>query len=152
MSDERMELSTTEYSACETQAELFEYIAEEGYDFEWFVEQYMDCKWCNREMDSKYSAYHTSFPEEQLEFITPQIGELKKYPVGKFFHSDVAYWIGFTYRQMAIQTQIHSSELIRLLSLATMCNYYPGLHTVDDEMATDIICENFKLEKVVRDL
>ena len=54
------------------------------------------------------------------------------------------------YRQLYIETEIPSAELVEKADFATMCRYYPGLHTIDEEMATDIICENKGLKKLER--
>lgn len=62
-----------------------------------------------------------------------------------FFDPDVVQWIGFTYRMLYIETKIPSAELCNIVSFDAMCGYYPGLHTLDEEMAIDIICENFNL-------
>lgn len=42
-------------------------------------------------------------------------------------------------------TQIKSAELVQKITYNVMLRYYPGLHTIDEDMAVDIICNDFKL-------
>jgi len=144
------DLNYDEYGICEIQAHLFEYVANQGVDIEWFTKAYLCSDFCRRAMDTIYSRFQTADELEHLDFLLPEVGTLQEYEDNTMFDPDVAWWIGFTYRQLYIQTQISSKELYERISFETMCRYYPGLHTVDEEMATDIICENFGLQKVIR--
>ena len=149
--NEEYDLNNVEQGICVTQGTLFRHVANEGVDMEWFVEKYLSSDFCRRSMDTIYSRFFTADELEHLDFIIPEIGELKQNPYG-YFDGNVAYWIGFTYRQLYIQTGISSKELIKIIPFQKMCNVYPGLHTVDEEMATDILCENFKLTKKKREM
>lgn len=40
-----------------------------------------------------------------------------------------------------------SAELVQKVTYDVMLAYYPGLHTIDDDMAIDIICKDFSLER-----
>lgn len=149
--NQETDLSYDEYGICEIQAKVFEYVAYDCVDMEWFAKAYLCSDFCRRAMDTIYSRFQTADEPEHLDFLIPEIGPLKKYENGEQFNPDTAWWIGFMYRQLYIQTQIPSKELCEKIPFKTMCKYYPGLHTVDEEMATDIICENFGLQKVKRD-
>lgn len=139
-----------EYGICKTQARLYRYVAQKGFDMEWFSENYLRSSFCKRAFDTTYSRFQTADELECLDFILPELGTIKMLDDAYMFHPDVAEWIGFTYRQLYIETEIPSSELVKKINFATMCRYYPGLHTVDEEMATDIICENKGFEKLER--
>lgn len=143
------DLTNVEYGICETQGDLFRYVANEGVDMEWFATQYLSSDFCRRSMDTVYSRFFTADELEHLDFIIPEIGPLKKNPYG-YFDGNVAFWIGFTYRQLQIQTGVFSKDLVNRIPFVKLCNAYAGLHTVDEEMATDILCENFGLTKIKR--
>jgi len=142
-------LSSIETAICETQGDLFEFVANLGTDMEWFIPTYMNSDFCNREMDATYSYFQMEHPLEILDFLSKEIGECKIKP-NKYFRLDVAFWLGYTYRQLKIQTGVSSKEIFQTISLEKLCNAYAGLHTVDEEMATDILCENFNLHKIKR--
>lgn len=139
-------MTDIDYSICETQARLFKYIVENNYDIEDFIVKYMKSDFCKRAMDTMYSRFQSEDEEECLDFIIPEIGTLKE-NINKYYNIDEIYWIGFIYRQLYIETSIPSSKLIDILPLKTMHKYYPGLHTVEENMQADIICENFNLSK-----
>ena len=137
-----------EYEICLNQARLYEYVAKKGFDMQWFSESYLRSSFCRRAFDTIYSRFQTADELECLDFIIPELGTIKMLDDEYMFDSNVAYWVGFTYRQLYIETGVFSSEIVEKVDFATMCRYYPGLHTVDEEMATDIICENKGFEKL----
>lgn len=146
---EEFDLSKLEYGICETQGNLFRYVANKGVDMEWFALYYLSSDFCRRAMDTVYSRFFTADELEHLDFIVPEIGPLKNNPHG-YFDGNVAFWIGFTYRQLQIQTGVFSKDLVTRIPFVKLCNAYAGLHTVDEEMASDILCKNFNLTKIKR--
>lgn len=149
--DNKFCLSYVEYGICETQGNLFRYVANEGVDMEWFTNHYLSSDFCRRSMDTIYSRFFFADELEHLDFIIPEIGPLKLNQKG-YFDGNVAYWLGFTYRQMYIQTGVPSKELVRIIPFSKLCDAYIGLHTVDEEMASDILCKDFGLQKHEREL
>lgn len=144
----KIAMNLDEYGICQNQARLYEYVAHKGVDIEWFSENYLRSSFCKRAFDTIYSRFQTADEQECLDFIWPELGSIKYMERDMMFDPDIAYWIGFTYRQLYIETNISSSELVEKIDFATMFRYYPGLHTIDEEMATDIICENKGFEKL----
>ena len=143
-------MNRDEYGICKNQARLYRFVARKGVDMEWFSENYLRSSFCKRAFDTIYSRFQTADELECLDFIMPELGAPKMMENGYMFEPDVAEWIGFTYRQLYIETEIPSANLVEKADFATMCRYYPGLHTIDEEMATDIICENKGLKKLER--
>lgn len=123
---------------CETQARIYELAADTGYDMKAFSDAYLASSFCERAMDTVYSRFQFADAEECFDFLIPEIGE--RVPKGSgYFDPAVAHWIGYTYRQMAFELQMGSRELSKRLSFELMCQYYPGLHTIDEEMSAEII-------------
>lgn len=133
------------YDICMTQARLYRYIANDGKDIKEFSDKYLNSDFCRRAMDCYYSRFQLETELECLDFIYPEIGSIS---TKDNCDPDIASWIGFTYRQLAFETNLSSKELVSIIPFDIMAGYYMGMHTVDEEMATDIICKNHKLEKV----
>lgn len=137
------------YNICRTQGRIFEYAAKNGYAFPEFINLYMNSDFCRRAMDTSYSRFQLSDEEECWDFIEPEIGsQLHCLEGNAFFDIDIAYWIGFTYRQLYIETEIKSKELVTIISPDELLAGYLGLHTIDEENATDILCERHKIKKI----
>ena len=135
-------MTAIQYDICDTQAMIYSYAAEQGYDMQQFSDFYMASDFCRREMDAEYSVMQLADDTVCWECIEPEIGpHLKKYPDGLCFDVDAAWWIGFTYRQLVFLTGRTSSEIVKKASFKQLISAYPGLHTVDEEMAGEILIE-----------
>ena len=126
---------------CNTQGSIYKYAANHKYDMGKFSESYLSSSFCERAMDSDYSRFQFSNAEECLDFIIPEIGDMEN-SWEFYFDPNVAYWIGWTYRHVASSAGIPSNELVKVLPFNAMCAYYPGLHTISEDQAYDIILEN----------
>ena len=138
-------ITDVDYIICRNQGNIYKQMAKDGYDVKEFSDLYLHSEFCERAFDTIYSRFQMADRLECLDFILPEIAPVPKNKDG-YFDEDVAYWIGFFYRQLYVETKVPSKELADLISFETMCRYYPGLHTVDEEMAIDIVCENFGLK------
>ena len=140
--------NTIKSDICETQGDLYKYMAEQGCDMEAFSDAYLSSSFCSRAMDTIYSRFQLEHPLEILDFLMPEIKDFcPLVPEDKQCPADVAYWIGFTYRQLYLETDVLSAELAKKVPYDALFVSYVGLHTVDEEMATDIICKNHGLTK-----
>ena len=125
---------------CQTQGNIFRVACEQRYDMNVFVPSYMNSRFCAKNMDGIWTVYQFADAEECLDFILPEIQPPKLDKV--VYNPAVMEWIGFTYRQLYLTLNISSKEIYDKVSFLDMIVYYPGLHTVDDEMAMDIIKED----------
>lgn len=140
-------MTDSEYSICETQGYIFELAANLGYDMELFANEYLTSRFCEKSFDTGYSRYFAADAEESWEIFYPEIKDkLKKYGEGKHFRADAAAWIGFTYRQLWFETAIPSGQLVRRIPFLDMIRLYPGLHTIDEEMAAERLIERYALK------
>ncbi len=134
------ELTIIENRICETQAELYEYAANEQFIFPDFSDIYLKSDFCRRAMDTDYSRFQLQCPGELLDFIIPENpGIDKKYADTEQFDDAVAYWIGYMYRYLATAINTSSKDILKRWDFLKMCNMYPGLHTVDYRMAAEMI-------------
>ena len=139
------------YDICENQGNIFEKAAIEGYDMEQFSNYYMKSDFCNNHFDKRWSIYHLADTEECFEELCSENrfrSIVTKRSGGKICDPDTSWWIGFTYRQLNIETEVASSILSDEIPFNELCACYPGLHTVDEEYATDLICNKHNLIKV----
>lgn len=145
MSDVLTPISGIEYDICATQQRIFGEYAKQGYDMEIFATEYLSSDFCNRHMDRFYSRFQLEDVSECSDFFLPEIGDrLTKYE-NKFFKPEIAEWIGFTYRQLQLETKIKSAELIKKIPFLNMCSLYPGMHTIDELDAAERINEIYHL-------
>lgn len=132
------------YDICDTQAMIYSYAAEQGYDMQKFSNLYLNSEFCAREMDAEYSIMQLADDTVCWEYFEPEIGShLVKCPDGRCFDADVAWWIGFTYRQLAFVTGKSSAEIAKTVNFNNLVAAYPGLHTIDEEMSGEILKEQF---------
>jgi hypothetical protein len=132
---------------CITQQDLYEHAALHQYNMPVFSDMYLQSDFCRRAMDTIYSRFQLADPLEILDFLLPEIGpeDKLKYQDGEWFNRDVAAWIGFMYRLLYFKTGISSKELSQKVTFGGLCAAYPGLHTIDEDQAADILIEEKKL-------
>lgn len=130
-----------EYRICETQAELYEYAANNGYVFPHFSDVYLTSSFCERAMDTIYSRFQLQYPEELMDFLGVENTFIKG---DSDIDGEVAYWIGFTYRQMYFELKRASKELVKLFPFDMLKHMYVGLHTQDPEYVSEVLKENLK--------
>lgn len=130
---------------CKQQQELFEYVQEQGADVRAFAEAFLKSDFCNRSLDKPYSVDQYADILNWLEFleweqITVQVVPDQPDPIDVV----LAGWVGFTYRQLQIETGLQSRELWEKVPMNCIIRAW-GLHTVDEDMAAEIFMEDFRL-------
>lgn len=148
MEENKRTIDHVEWDICETQAVVFEKAAAEGYDMEQFISTYMSSDFCRCSMDTTYSPYQLD-AAATFELALQEIGNvLSRYPDDMMYNPDAAWWIGFAYRMLYIETGIPSAELVEKVPIGSMNAVYPAYHTIYEEMATDRLCEDHGLTKL----
>ena len=146
-----MTYDTVELKICQNQGRLYRFVANLGYNMKDFSNAYLASDFCKRAMDTTYSRFQLHDEQEILDFLMPEIQEkCSRMNENEMFNPEVAYWIGFTYRQLYYETELLSKDLAKQFQFSDICATYGGLHTVDEEMATDILCENRGIKKTGR--
>ena len=126
-------MTLVDYVICETQGDIYVYMAKHGYDIQVFSDNYLKCDFCRSAFDTEYSRFQEELANECAAFYMPEIEDnLVKYPDGSCFDSEEAEWIGFTYRQLYIETGVYSSELADMISFEKMREYYQQYRFVSD--------------------
>lgn len=100
---------------CKQQQELFEYAQKAGADVRAFAKVFLNSDFCNRSLDKPYSVDQYADIMNWLEFLEweciavhPKLFQKTPVPF------QVAGWLGFTYRQLQIETKLQSRETITI--------------------------------------
>jgi len=141
-----MSLDAEHRFICKQQQELFAYVQQCGADVRAFAEAFMKSEFCNRSLDKPYSVDQYADILNWLEFlewekisVRPVLRQRRPVPY------QVAGWLGFIYRQLQIETGLQSRELWEFVPIDKLIRAWPGLHTVDEDMAAEIVMEDFHL-------
>ena len=139
-------MKDTDRITCRNQQEFFELMTQRGIDMYTFIPDFLNSDFCNRELDADYSVFQWADAEDWLDFLQNEISLTPNPLIKEKIPPKIAGWIGFTYRQIQINTKKNSKEIIRKVPLQNLLNAYAGLHTVDEEMAYEIIEKDFSLQ------
>lgn len=142
-----MSLNSEYRFVCKQQQELFEYVQKHKADVCEFAKAFLNSDFCNRSLDKPYSVDQYADIMNWLEFLDweciavhPKLFQKNPVPL------QVAGWLGFTYRQLQIETNLQSRELWDRVPIDRLIIAWPGLHTVDEDMAAEIIINDFQLK------
>lgn len=123
------------------QAEIFELAEEKGYDMNDFSYKYMNCDFCNREMDSQCSFFHfkpcevcMAYIEKECRFIPAK--EESFYNAG---------WVGFIYRHLVFTTGISSREIVEKIPPKELDDLYFSYELYETEDTVRKIIEEYEL-------
>ena len=132
----------------ETQGLLYSAVASQGVDMQEFSRLYMHSEFCKRSMDQT-SRFQYDDDDVILFYLQKEIGDtLPKYGGSKSFDDNVAYWIGWTYRYLFYCCDCSSQEIADKIDFAKMVSYYPGMHTIDEDNAAEIMLHDADIEYV----
>lgn len=131
MTDNGFVITKGDEKTCATQARLYKYVHEHGYDIVDFSDRYLASDFCNRQMDAPYSVFQREDPLQMLDFILPEFGDkdfvnrsdfttdcLKPIPEEGFFinHPYFGAWeVGYLYRYLHFMTGLPSREIVSIL-------------------------------------
>ena len=125
---------------CDTQGQLFELSAEQGYDSEAFIKAFMTSQ-VSADMDKEFhhiqwagKAYILSRMEEELK------EQVKKGDA--LYDKETLYWTGYIYRYWNFYTGESSKAIYRQAPAKTMKAVYLMYHTMSPEMAIDRLKED----------
>lgn len=133
---------------CRTQGDLYEWAADNKYIFPDFSDIYLGSSLCERTMDSEYSTLQLREPLEHMDFFLMERPDIESFKdkIKTPFSGEIAYWIGFLYRALNYETHRPSKELKDIYPFDKMLSLYPALHTVDYDMAVDIMLHRRLME------
>lgn len=143
-------LDEIEYDRCNGQGEIFEYfVTQRKCDLKDFTRKFMTSDFCAEEIDPDTPQYYPC----SLFTCGAKIQDLIENGCKKnenMNNADLAWWVGFIYRQLNVETGLKSSELYEKVPVRDLIIMYPGLHTIEENHQTDSICEDYGLHKIKR--
>ena len=134
-------MHNTDYFICENQELLFANAQKLNFDDNEFVEKYMNSRLCNKEMDTPYSYFHYSEPEDIMDYL---LKEIQVKTNTKHYDANAMRWVGYMYRYIYLKTKIPSSVIYAKLPLKDMLVYYVGMHTQDNDYFLDVIKDKLR--------
>ena len=135
-----MVLDSLQSQLCDIQGRLFELSAREGYDSIPFIATFMSSETA-RNYDRPYNYTQWMGEEYLLEEITDNACPDAVPKSGDVLSREALYWIGYVYRYWHFLTGESSKEIYAQADAATMAHAYPGLHTLDTELAIENLRE-----------
>lgn len=132
------ELNQQQFGLCDIQGRLFELARKNGYDCKDFIQRFMNSRTAAA-LDQTYDRLQWAGEEYILEELNEEVGGLKK--AGMTYHNEIMYWSGYTYRYWRYYTGESSKEIYITANAEIMATGYPGLHTLDVEIAIDRLRE-----------
>lgn len=139
------EIEGVEYDICETQQIIFRTYALKGYDMEIFTKEYLTSDFAADIWTGHIRGFNWKMLENVQIFPSGNRRKAEKYENGKIFDPDIAEWMGFTYRQLQLETGVKSKELVNRITFNDMLRLYPGMHTIDELDAAERISEMYNL-------
>lgn len=131
-----------DFDICSMQGEIFKFYCINNYDMKDFCEKYMNSDFCKKQFDIEYSYFHECFVEDAMYFINSEItvNQNSKYT----YNPDIAWWIGFMYKKIQLKAKKSSRYIYSFFSYEFMETIYLGYHTIDDDLAADLLLEKLK--------
>lgn len=131
-------LDSLSLQLCDIQGRLFMYSLKQGCASASFVEAFM-CGETAAALDRPYDRSQWMGEEYLFEEIDDAAGGLPK--VGDMLPEEAMHWMGYTYRYWHFYTGESSREIYGTTDANAMALGYPGLHTLDVEVAIDRLRE-----------
>lgn len=140
-------MKNNDFEICSRQGEIYEYAVQKGYDLESFSNLYLKSDFCNKEMDSDYSKYHSAYYKEAIWCFMPELEGKIKLCNEKKSEWAFAEDVGFMYRLLHILTNVPSRELCEIIPFDYILNKASSFdHYGFENCALDIM-EMFNLPK-----
>lgn len=130
---------------CNQQKELYEYAQSKRANIEKFSDAFMNSDFCNRSLDKPYSVDQFADIVNWLEFLEKDCPVVPDVFQSRRVSFETAGWIGFIYRYLHFETGLTSKELSARIPVEKLIIAYPGLHTIDEDMAAEIIAHDFNI-------
>ena len=130
---------------CVQQQWLYEYAQRQDADIRKFSNEFLSSRFCNTSLDKPYSVDQYADIVNWIELMADDCRIVPDPEQELPVPYSVAGWIGFMYRYVQIVTGSKSKDLARIIPIDRLIISYPGLHTVDEDMASDIIIHDFKI-------
>lgn len=135
-----MDLLKVNLVICETQGEIYRSAAKKGYNMPLFSYNYMNSKFCERNMDSLYSPIQYGDADLALEYFEEEC-QNNGFQISK--NENIAFWIGYMYRYIADSLGISSSDVVKKVDYCKMLQMYEGFHTVDEDLMVEKLNETY---------
>ena len=134
---------------CESQGELYSYVYGLQFDIPVFSELFLRSDFCRNCFDTLYSRHHDMFGHENWGYIKDEIGDkIPKISNDTILLDECAYWIGYIYREIVIETKIPSAKIVEIVPFDDIRSFYFTTFEDDFEDIARILCNKYDLERI----
>ena len=112
---------------------LFEKSQKQGYDFEDFVNKYMNSH-LRENIDERHAYYATMMNYDMLDFMLEE-EKIKVKRNNNPFDYVLANWIGEFYSYVQARSNLSSKEILKMLPIKKLMGMVRGLHDLDYSLA-----------------
>ena len=130
---------------CDTQAQLFELAAKEGYSSESFIKSFMTSE-VSADMDKDFHHVQWAGKAYILSRMMDEIPD-QLCKNGEIYDDESLYWMGYIYRYWNLYTGESSRQIYKQAPAKTMNSMYLMYHTMSPEMAIDRLKESYRDKK-----
>lgn len=133
-----------DYDICCTVGRIYVLANNTGYKMKEFSDMFLSSDFCKRAFDTIYSVFQLEDEYMSMDYLLKEISPpMENKDI--MLKEDIAFWIGFIYRYIYIQTLIPSNELVKKIPYDYLLSKSYGLLTLDEEEACEIICKDCKI-------
>ncbi len=133
-----------DYDICCTVGRIYVLANNTGYKMKDFSDMFLSSDFCKRAFDTIYSVFQLEDEYMSMDYLLKEVSPpMENKDI--MLKEDIAFWIGFIYRYIYIQTLIPSNELVKKIPYDYLLSKSYGLLTLDEEEAYEIICKDCKI-------
>ena len=132
------------FQICCTVGRIYVLANNTGYKMKEFSDMFLSSDFCKRAFDTIYSVFQLEDEYMSMDYLLKEVNPpMENKDI--MLKEDIAFWIGFIYRYIYIQTLIPSNELVKKIPYDYLLSKSYGLLTLDEEEAYEIICKDCKI-------
>ena len=137
------------WEICESQGDLYKYVSELGYDIPSFSDLYLCSYFCEKAFDVKWTQHHDKFGYENWGYLRKELEQkMTLIKDGEKYFDECAYWVGFVYRYLYIETGIPSKKLKDIFPFAFIEKGFYVFCSEDIKVFINFICKKFNVKRI----
>lgn len=133
-----------DYDICCTVGRIYVLANNTGYKMKEFSNMFLSSNFCKRAFDTTYSVFQLEDEYMSMDYLLKEVNPPME-DKDIMLIEDIAFWIGFIYRYIYIQTLIPSDKLVKKIPYDYLLSKSYGLLALDEEEAYEIICKDCKI-------
>lgn len=134
-----------DYDICCAVGRIYMLANNTGYKMKEFSNMFLASDFCKRAFDTTYSVFQLEDEYMSMDYLLKEVNTPME-DKDIILTEDEAFFIGFIYRYIYIQTLIPSSVLVSKIPYDYLLNNVYRIIALDEEYAFEIICKDCKID------